>query len=114
MLAKEDPFIVTLKNAIINCGHTVNCCHNIEETHEAFKKINYDLVFIDCRRASQIHTNNSKTNLPPSAPHNSNSNPSLATSSTPQTNTQYDYENICRYFSGNLKNKRLKAKFFMF
>ena len=48
---KEDPHIITLKNAIIKCGYKVKCCKNIEEIHEAFKKSNYDLVFIDCRRS---------------------------------------------------------------
>lgn len=87
MLSKEDPFIVTLKNAINNCSHTVTCCHNIEETHDAFKKVNFDLVFIDCRRG-QHHLSNSKTNLPSSH---------TTSAPQPQTNTQYDYENICRY-----------------
>lgn len=76
VFTKEDPFIITLKNAILNCEHTVKCCKNIEETHEAFKKTNYDLVFIDCRRSSSSSNNNTKSNQ--------------------SSSSQYDYENICR------------------
>ncbi len=74
---REDPSIVTLRNAIIKCGFTVNCCKNIEETHDAFKKTNYDLVFIDCRR--------------------NQSNPKLNTNLINSAQNSYEPENICLY-----------------
>ncbi|RNA41368.1 high affinity cAMP-specific and IBMX-insensitive 3 -5 -cyclic phosphodiesterase 8A isoform X1 [Brachionus plicatilis] len=71
---REDPAVIALKNAILNCGYSITCSRNIQETHEAIKKVNYDLVLIDCRRT---HANTNKT-------HNTSAN-------------QYDYENICRF-----------------
>lgn len=109
---KEDPFIVTLKNAILKCGSSVKCCRNIEETHEAFKKINYDLVFIDSRRTTasiQLHSSTTSTATVTTTSGRSNSSttsfsttttpppPPIATStsSSATSNQQYDYENIC-------------------
>ncbi|CAF0871306.1 unnamed protein product [Brachionus calyciflorus] len=79
VLNREDPPIIALKNAILKCGYTVKCCKNIQETHEAFKKINYDLVFIDCRRSQSINSSLIKTQ------------------NTNYSSNQYDYENICRF-----------------
>jgi hypothetical protein len=77
---REDPHIITLKNACSKQGYSVKCCKNIQETHEAFKKINYDLVFIDCRRfkLSTSHT-------------------SATAQNNNLVNQSYDYENICRF-----------------
>lgn len=94
---REDPFIITLKNAILKCGFSVKCCRNIQETHEAFKKTNYDLVFIDSRRtqfqssSGSVTANNNKSNtVTTSSSFSSTSNPTNLGSSI-----QYDYENIC-------------------
>lgn len=94
---KEDPQIITLKNAIIKCGFKINCCKNIEEIHEAFKKNNYDLVFIDCRRQSSTSSSSSASSIKSNA-----TGSNIVTGATNQaTNTsgknQYDYENICRF-----------------
>ena len=83
IISKEDAFILTLKNAINKCGYSVKCCKNIEETHEAFKKANYDLVLIDSRR------NTAATN-------SSSSNTGNNSSSSSSNSQSYDYENICR------------------
>lgn len=78
IFTREDPHVVTLRNAIYECGFNVKCCKNIEETHEAFKKTNYDLVFIDCRRTQ------------------TNSLPNFKSTPNAQPSNQYDYINICR------------------
>jgi hypothetical protein len=84
---REDPFMITLKNSIVKCGYSVTCCRNIQETHETFKKTNYDLVLIDCRRS------------PGGSGGGGKSTPSASASSTQVSlsNNQYDYENICRF-----------------
>jgi hypothetical protein len=106
---KEDPHIITLKNAIIKCGYKIKCCKNIEEIHEAFKKSNYDLVFIDCRRSinnsnnqhqhhhmHHLHQSKSPPTTTSTATITSAQNISTITQSCNNTN-QYDYENICRF-----------------
>ncbi len=110
---KEDPHIITLKNAIIKCGYKIKCCKNIEEIHEAFKKSNYDLVFIDCRRSINNLNNQHSyhhmhhlhaSKLPPPSSNSTTiaSIPATTTAQTSSTSTQsntnqYDYENICRF-----------------
>jgi hypothetical protein len=86
----EDFTIVTLKNASIDCGSDVTCCKNIEEIHSAFKKTNFDLVFIDCRQ-NVNNTNINNTNISSSS---SNSNSSNATNKA--KDNSYDYEIICQ------------------
>lgn len=78
---REDPYIVTLRNAIIKCGYFFKCCRNIEEIHETFKKVNYDLVIIDSRRS--VSNPKLKDAL-------------LSTSNNTQINTLYEPENICQ------------------
>lgn len=114
---KEDPFIVTLKNAILKCGSSVKCCRNIEETHEAFKKINYDLVFIDSRRTTasiQLHSSTTSTaSVTTTSGRSNSSTTSFSTTTTPPittstsssatSNQQYDYENICWYLFDSIR-----------
>ena len=71
---REDPYIITLKNSILKCGYALKCCKNIQETHEAFKKISYDLVFIDCHRGSKLSVSGSTATTPTNTSGNTNNN----------------------------------------
>jgi len=78
IFTREDPYIVTLRNAILKCGYVVKCCRTIDEIHESFKLSNYDLVFIDTRRNVSLPKLNSTIN---------NQN----------IGGQYEPENICSF-----------------
>jgi hypothetical protein len=91
---RDDHFTLTLRNSVVKCGYSVTCSHNIEETHEAFKKTNYDLVFIDCRRnASNPSSGKQAAALNVSSSHHQSS----SGGGLPGLNNHYDYENICRF-----------------